>query len=357
MWCLIIQTGGEHVGSLWERLMSWLADGSGGSLYLSLTHLSSGSRTYDDSTLKSQIGSNYRTSSTNLIYWSSVDLEGQEEKRQEAEIRPSVGVKTGCKTCLHPPNRTLKSASQGTVRLVVVLAGYEPRSIFLYCPVMELNLRHRRADFKTNPMTENDAGPCHLAGTRCKSHSAVSSRTIWQTNLQLDFNEKSAEWFLCFFFFNTHYARFFNWLINVAHLAWREIKWLCSEAAWISNRRLKGKDLQLRCLHGGRGTNAFLKGPFAQTSCFQQYSDEDKWHGMLQLLPKVKCKSCWFLRAWLMQVEASRTNQGTHRHTWSLTRVASRRCPVAVDVRQFTHVNSCQMVMPPVHLVEIHWKL
>lgn len=115
---------------------------------------------------------------------------------------------------------------------------------------MNPNLRHRRADFKTNPVTENDAGPHHLAGTRCKSHCAVSSRTIWQTNHQLDFNEKSGKWFI--FFCVSCQIFFFKLAHKCCALGMdrdRAARRLCSGAAWISNRGLKGKNLQLRCLH------------------------------------------------------------------------------------------------------------
>lgn len=144
---------------------------------------------------------------------------------------PSVAVKTGCDEnrtkhycvlsteCWNPPLKARPSV--GVAGSPAMLrSAREARSGFFHCPVMKPNLRHRRADFKTNPVTENDAGPHHLAGTRCKSHCAVSSRTIWQTNHQLDFNEKSGKWFI----FCVSCQIFLNWLINVARLARTEIE-------------------------------------------------------------------------------------------------------------------------------------
>lgn len=75
----------------------------------------------------------------------------------------------------------------------------KPEIVFLHRPAMKPNLRHHRADFKTNPVTENDAGPYHLAGTRCKLHCAVSSRTIWQIYHWLHFNEKLGKWITFYF--------------------------------------------------------------------------------------------------------------------------------------------------------------
>lgn len=117
----------------------------------------------------------------------------------------------------------------------------------------------------------------------------------------------------------------------------------------------------------GWGTNEYLKGAFAQTSCFQQYSYGDKWHRVFKTLPKVKCKSRSFLHAWPMRVKASLTNQRTHQHTCSLTRFSvshlRRRTVAAIttDAKKkrgcdLLTVNYYQMLMPPVHLVETHWK-
>lgn len=123
---------------------------------------------------------------------------------REGQIREATGSRKKCECFSRSENRMFSMvASFFEICLPShrVLGGgsLRPRAkkhFFLHCPVMKPNLRHRRAEFKTNPLTKNDAGPYHLAGTRCKSHSAASSRTIWQINPQLDFNKKSGKWFI-----------------------------------------------------------------------------------------------------------------------------------------------------------------
>lgn len=103
-------------------------------------------------------------------------------------------------------------------------------------------------------------------------------------------------------------ARFLNWLINVARLARREIE--RRDGFAVEQHELATKDSKERiygcgvCMFAstsdstsGWETNENLKGALAQTSCFQQYPNEDKWHRMVKTLPKVKCKSRSFLQA------------------------------------------------------------